>query len=280
MTKPRPKPIQAGPRSVVATLTVAEPLVPAEALEQEREPERAEQRAERPRRRAHLDREQDADEARVAGDADRPQGLRHRVELVQRDDTGDEHEREQPPVAEPERARGRAAARSAATSRREARFVSDGCGRGVGRGAILVGCGWSVIGHRPPKRRRRLAYSASACCRSRGPKSGQSLSTKASSAYASCQSRKFETRSSPDVRMSRSGIGQLGRVEVGGEHVLVDLVRVDPALDDAAARPRRARRGRRSRTRPRGSAGSSARSGPPSPPSAAAAPRARGRGGR
>ena len=63
-------------------------------------------------------------------------------------------------------------------------------------------------------------------------KSGQWLSTNTSSVYASCQSRKFETRSSPEVRMSRSGIGHVGRVEVRGEDVLVDLPRLDAGLDE------------------------------------------------
>jgi hypothetical protein len=35
--------------------------------------------------------------------------------------------------------------------------------------------------HRPPKRRRRLAYAANACSSSAWPKSGQSVSTNASS---------------------------------------------------------------------------------------------------
>src|SRR5207248_11420366 len=46
----------------------------------------------------------------------------------------------------------------------------------------------------PPKRRSRLAYSLSAARNSASPKSGHGVSTKTSSAYASCQSRKLEIR--------------------------------------------------------------------------------------
>lgn len=38
-------------------------------------------------------------------------------------------------------------------------------------------------------------------------KSGQYVSVKYSSVYASCHSRKLEMRSSPPVRMNRSGSG-------------------------------------------------------------------------
>src|SRR5919197_2066924 len=64
--------------------------------------------------------------------------------------------------------------------------------------------------HRPPKRRRRLAYSSSAERSSSFPKSGHRVSTNTSSAYADCHRRKLEIRCSPDVRMTRSGSGISG----------------------------------------------------------------------
>ena len=66
------------------------------------------------------------------------------------------------------------------------------------------------VAHRPPKRLRRPAYSSSAWRRSRSPKSGQRVSTKTSSEYAICQSRKFDIRNSPEVRIRRSGSGISG----------------------------------------------------------------------
>ena len=59
-------------------------------------------------------------------------------------------------------------------------------------------------------RRRLPAYAATAPRRSSSPKSGHSVSTNTSSEYASCQSRKFEIRCSPEVRMTRSGSGMSG----------------------------------------------------------------------
>src|SRR6185369_18056291 len=64
--------------------------------------------------------------------------------------------------------------------------------------------------YRPPNLRSRCAYSARAARKSSSPKSGQGFSTKTSSAYASCHSRKFEIRWSPAVRISRSGSGSSG----------------------------------------------------------------------
>src|SRR2546421_515556 len=64
--------------------------------------------------------------------------------------------------------------------------------------------------HRPPNLRRRLAYSSIAARNSFGPKSGHRVSTKTNSAYADCHSKKFERRSSPDVRITRSGSGISG----------------------------------------------------------------------
>src|SRR2546427_6470627 len=53
-----------------------------------------------------------------------------------------------------------------------------------------------------PKRRSRFWKSSMASSRSSSPKSGQSVSVKWISAYASCQRRKFETRNSPLDRKS------------------------------------------------------------------------------
>ena len=64
--------------------------------------------------------------------------------------------------------------------------------------------------HRAPNRRPRLAYSSTAARSRSSPKSGQSVSSKTSSAYADCQSRKFEIRCSPEVRITRSGSGSSG----------------------------------------------------------------------
>src|SRR5207237_9729937 len=63
------------------------------------------------------------------------------------------------------------------------------------------------VSHYRPNRRSRLAYDASAWSRSATEKSGHSTSVAHISAYATSHSRKFETRSSPPVRMSRSGSG-------------------------------------------------------------------------
>src|SRR6266540_525073 len=73
-----------------------------------------------------------------------------------------------------------------------------------GRGAALE------VGHQRPKRRSRDAYEASAASRSRTEKSGHSTGVAHISAYATSQSRKLETRSSPPVRTSRSGSGCSG----------------------------------------------------------------------
>src|SRR4029077_18183507 len=70
------------------------------------------------------------------------------------------------------------------------------------------GAAWK-IGQRPYRRSRR-AYDARAWSRCSTPKSGHSTSVAHISAYATSQSRKFETRSSPPVRMSRSGSGWSG----------------------------------------------------------------------
>src|SRR4029079_14061155 len=140
---------------------------PRDKEEEEREHERCEEAADHPLDAAELRPHERTDAAAVAGEHERTQGPRHRVELVQRNDAPERDEREQPPAAEPERAEhDRRTDRHDQQARQEA-------------------------AQRPPKRRRRLAYSATAARRSSGPKSGQSLSVKTSSEYASCQSRKF-----------------------------------------------------------------------------------------
>ncbi len=63
--------------------------------------------------------------------------------------------------------------------------------------------------HRP-NRRSRPAYDRSASSRCSTAKSGHSTSVAHISAYATSQSRKFDTRSSPPVRISRSGSGCSG----------------------------------------------------------------------
>src|SRR6266850_4868332 len=58
-----------------------------------------------------------------------------------------------------------------------------------------------------PNRRSRFAYEPSASSRSLTEKSGHSTGVAHISAYATSQSKKFDTRSSPPVRISRSGSG-------------------------------------------------------------------------
>ncbi len=62
-----------------------------------------------------------------------------------------------------------------------------------------------VRAHRPPNRRARWPKAPSARSNASAVKSGQSSGAKTSSEYALCQSRKFESRSSPLVRMTTSG---------------------------------------------------------------------------
>src|SRR5262249_28778545 len=64
--------------------------------------------------------------------------------------------------------------------------------------------------HLAPNLRPRRAYSSTAAPSRSSPKSGQSVSSKTSSAYADCHRRKFEIRCSPDVRITRSGSGTRG----------------------------------------------------------------------
>ena len=117
------------------------------------------------------------------------------------------------------------------------------------------GCPWlrSAQGHRPPNRRRRVAYSpmasARASCAEVGPE--RRARTRARRRRV-CQSRKFESRCSPEVRMTRSGSGRSGAARrarsasasmSSGGHAVADELR---------GRPPRSRRGRRSRRRRRG----------------------------
>src|SRR5581483_1116135 len=131
------------------------------------------------------EREQRAD---VAGRRERAERPCQQPVLVQRDDCPERCEREQPPAADVDRAE----------HDRQRRRRDEEARDGVAHSYL------------PPNRRLRCAYSASAWRRSRASKSGQSRSTKTSSAYASCQSMKFDTRSSPLVRISRSGSGSSG----------------------------------------------------------------------
>lgn len=62
-------------------------------------------------------------------------------------------------------------------------------------------------GGQRPNRRCRDANSAIAASNASGPNSGQSVSVDTNSAYADCQMRKFESRCSPPVRITRSGSG-------------------------------------------------------------------------
>src|SRR4051812_5936652 len=66
------------------------------------------------------------------------------------------------------------------------------------------------ISHQRPKRRSRFAYDSRAASRSVTEKSGHRTCVAHISEYATSQSRKFETRSSPPVRIRRSGSGWSG----------------------------------------------------------------------
>ena len=144
-----------------------------EALEQERERRPSRTGSRRPRRTPPAcGGDQRQHEPEVAGDHDRPQRARHRVELVQREQPDDAGEHAQPPAAEPDDPEHE----RQADQRRRApatRGCSDRRHRDVGK-----------RGQRPPKRRLRRAYTAERVSRrcASGPKSGQSVSTKTSSA--------------------------------------------------------------------------------------------------
>src|SRR5204863_880444 len=157
-----------------------------DAFQQERERERRQETAEHPDRAAELGAEQRQDEPGVTGENERPQRPGDRVQLVQRNQPADHCKEPEPPAAEPGEPEDRRQADDRDQDPRPERA------------------------HRPPKRRLLPAYAASACSSSSLPKSGQSVSVKTSSAYASCQSRKLEMRSSPEVRISRSGSGSSG----------------------------------------------------------------------
>ena len=101
----------------------------------------------------------------------------------------------------------------------------------------------------PLPRRVRL----DAARRSSAPKSGQSVSVKTSSAYAASHSRKFESRSSPEVRTEGRSRRARARRD-GREGVPRRRRRRRRRPRPAVAPPRRSRRARRSRTRSRGAA--------------------------
>ncbi len=154
--------------------------------------------------------------AEVGGDhqSDQPEEARqprrvrlrvHRVELVQADEAeADQERRERRPARDDEEQRdgcggdadhdallqvGRAARRRRAERPR----------RG---GAAVPPCGHD---YRPPKRRARWPKAPRARSKASAVKSGHNSAAKTSSEYALCQSRKFESRSSPEVRMTTSG---------------------------------------------------------------------------
>ena len=106
-TYARPRPIQATPRTVVATATVSDCRRLGDAFEQERERERREKAGEHPRRPAELRAEQREHEPGVAREHERPQRPRHAVELVQRDEPCHDGEHPEPPAAEPDEAEDR-----------------------------------------------------------------------------------------------------------------------------------------------------------------------------
>ena len=102
---------------------------------------------------------------------------------------------------------------------------------------------------RPPKRRRRRAYSARASRSSSGAEVGPQHRREDELGVGDCQSRKFEMRRSPEVRMTQVGIGQLGRA---GARAARRRRSRRPGCPRARsrARPRRSRPGRRSRSDP------------------------------
>ena len=69
---------------------------------------------------------------------------------------------------------------------------------------VMVGPS-SFTGYEPPVARGKVLSASAKSC---SPKSGHSLSTNSSSAYAACQSRKLDSRTSPDVRISKSSSGR------------------------------------------------------------------------
>ena len=158
----------------------------AEPVDDECEDEGREQTAEHPLEPAQLQSQQRQREPEVAAEDERPEVANHGVQLVQREQPSDQREAEEPPPAQVDEADDQREQDRRDEDAREQRA------------------------HLAPNLRARLAYSSSADRSRSSPKSGHSVSSKTSSAYADCQSRKFEIRCSPDVRITRSGSGSSG----------------------------------------------------------------------
>ena len=100
----------------------------------------------------------------------------------------------------------------------------------------------SRVGSRAPRLRRRRPRSGGPVRRTprrratgtRRSTSGHRSSTNTISAYADCQSRKFDVRCSPPLRRKRSTSGSSGSSRWRCERALVDALRVEPAGGDLA----------------------------------------------
>src|SRR6476620_1873904 len=149
----------------------------------ERDRQRREDPGQEPRHAAELRSEQRQHETGVAAEHHRVQPPRHPVEPVEREEPAYERQGEEPPAARPDDPEYERQEDQRDQDSREERIHARS---------------------RAPKRRLRIAYSSTAARRSSASKSGQSVSVKTSSAYAASQRRKFESRSSPDVRTRRS----------------------------------------------------------------------------
>ena len=172
-------------------------------VEQERQDEREHEAADAstPARRAG--RRAASRAPRVAGEHERPQRPRHGVELVQRDESGERATRpksHQPPSQT-----------SQSTSGQPTTATSDA------REELV---------HLPPNRRRRLAYSRRARCRSsslaevRPERVGED--ELGVGELPEQEVREPQLARGADQQV---GVGQLGRVELRGERVLVELAR-------------------------------------------------------
>jgi hypothetical protein len=122
--------------------------------EHEREDEARKKAADHPAEPAELSSEERSGGSAVAGQHERTKLPGKAVELVQGEQRRDPGEREQKPPAEVGRSEDQDEARNGDEQSRQ------------------------DSAHRPPKRRRRPAYSTSACRSWRSPKSGQRVSTK------------------------------------------------------------------------------------------------------
>ena len=125
--------------------------------EDEAEDEREQEAGDHPVRAGDLRAAERRQRTAVAGEDEGPQWTGEAIELVEGDQPSHRDQREEEPAPEI----------GAAEDDRET-------GRHDGKPRDQ----WA---HRPPKRRRRPAYSARACRRCRSPKSGQSVSTNTSS---------------------------------------------------------------------------------------------------